>query len=532
LSAAGSALHVTEAFLRRRAPSPPALEILTVGFIAVIVALLAGTRKTPGYRRALWVTALAVFAVSALHLSNHTGADPWWLELAGHHASLPLALAFLLQVYRFALADIFLKRALALVALVSVVFGAYGVGLAPLLVEGVGAGETAPRTILFLIGMWVATALVYPWIRSASNWFVDNVVLARPDYDMLLSQAAQLASRHDTEAALLDGMARLVGPAFSAGSVSWRAAEVAEGEAALTPNLLEAASRGVTAVIPTVDAPRYLLTVAGLEGGRRLLSDDAAVIERFALIAARRIDALRKAREQYRRDLREREISRLAAEAELRALRAQIEPHFLFNALTTIGYLIQTAPDRALATLFRLSNLLRSLLRSNPEFWPLGDEIRFISDYLDIERARFEDRLAVSIDVPEALRSLRIPTLLLQPLVENAVKHGIGKSTAGGEIRIVARLAETAGPAMLDIAVEDTGVGADEATVAAGRHVGVGLNHVERRLQCYEQGGGRMRFRSRPGIGTAIALQLPAEPADGAPASASVRAAVSSGEAR
>jgi two-component system LytT family sensor kinase len=300
----------------------------------------------------------------------------------------------------------------------------------------------------------------------------------------------------------------------------------------LTPNLLEAASRGVTAVIPTVDAPRYLLTVAGLEGGRRLLSDDAAVIERFALIAARRIDALRKAREQYRRDLREREISRLAAEAELRALRAQIEPHFLFNALTTIGYIIQTAPDRALATLFRLSNLLRSLLRSNPEFWPLGDEIRFISDYLDIERARFEDRLAVSIDVPEALRSLRIPTLLLQPLVENAVKHGIGKSTAGGEIRIVARLAETAGPAMLDIAVEDTGVGADEATVAAGRHVGVGLNHVERRLQCYEQGGGRMRFRSRPGIGTAIALQLPAEPADGAPASASVRAAVSSGEAR
>jgi len=77
------------------------------GFAAVMIALLVDTRKVPGSSRALWVVALAVFAVSALHLSKHTGTDPWWLELLGHHASLPLALAFLHQDYRFALADIF-----------------------------------------------------------------------------------------------------------------------------------------------------------------------------------------------------------------------------------------------------------------------------------------------------------------------------------------------------------------------------------------------------------------------------------------
>src|SRR6185295_15535587 len=106
--------------------------ILMAGFAAVMIALLADTRKTPGSSRALWVVALAVFAVSALHLSNHQGTDPWWLELLGHHSSLPLALAFLHQDYRFALADIFLKRAMALVVLVSMVFGIYLTGITSL----------------------------------------------------------------------------------------------------------------------------------------------------------------------------------------------------------------------------------------------------------------------------------------------------------------------------------------------------------------------------------------------------------------
>ena len=135
-------------------------------------------------------------------------------------------------------------------------------------------------------------------------------------------------------------------------------------------------------------------------------------------------------RERYERQLREQEMSTLATEAELRALRAQINPHFLFNALTTIGYLVKAAPDRALETLMRLTSLLRGVLRSEGEFTTLGRELDVIESYLEIERARFEERLRVRIDVPTALRRIRVPPLLLQPVVENAVKHGIAPRAA------------------------------------------------------------------------------------------------------
>ena len=96
----------------------------------------------------------------------------------------------------------------------------------------------------------------------------------------------------------------------------------------------------------------------------------------------------------------------------------------MFNALTTIGYLIQTAPSRALAMLMRLSGLLRGVLKAGEEFVSIGEEMDLIEAYLEIEQARFEDRLRVFTDIPVELRRVRIPALLIQPLAENAVKHG------------------------------------------------------------------------------------------------------------
>src|SRR5207244_10305387 len=113
-------------------------------------------------------------------------------------------------------------------------------------------------------------------------------------------------------------------------------------------------------------------------------------------------------RERYQRELREQEMRKLATEAELRALRAQINPHFLFNALTTIGYLIGTAPSRALETLMRLTSLLRGVLRSEGEYTTLGRELEVVESYLEIERARFEHRLRVRVDVPKGLRDLLV----------------------------------------------------------------------------------------------------------------------------
>ena len=498
LSVIAAALHVISAAVQRTAPSQSALLILTAGFIVVMIVLLLSTPKTSGWGQSFWVVSLAVFAVSALHLSNHQGTDPWWLELVGHHSSVPLALAFLHQDYRFALADIFLKRAMALVVLVSIVFGIYLTGITSL---------SDQQSIVVLV-LWVSTALVYPWIRSLAGWFVDNVVLHRPDYDMLLAEASRAVGRHEKVDPVLEELRQLLSAALSARSIEWSKVESFE----LSKGIVSVVGgRTVIVRIPTVDAPYYSLTMTSFEGGRRLLSDDIAVIERLAHITARRIDAVRTTQERIQRNDREREMSRLAAEAELRALRAQLHPHFLFNALTTIGYLIQTAPDRAINTLMRLSGLLRSVLRSGPEFSTLGEELKIISAYLDIEHARFEDRLVVRIDVSDDLKQFRIPGLLLQPIVENAIKHGISKSSAGGEIRITAELVSDQPRARLRLIVVDTGAGNDAASIVLGRQQGVGLNNVEKRLQCYGNESGSLRISSKPGEGTQVEITLPAE---------------------
>jgi two-component system LytT family sensor kinase len=203
-------------------------------------------------------------------------------------------------------------------------------------------------------------------------------------------------------------------------------------------------------------------------------------------------------------------MGRLATEAELRALRAQINPHFLFNALTTIGYLIQTAPPRALQTLLRLTSLLRGVLRSEGEFTTFGRELDLIEAYLDIERARFEQRLRVSIDVPARLRHIRLPPLVLQPLVENAVKHGVAQREAGGEVTIGARVEDDAGGVRhLAIRIHDTGVGVSIETLQRGRERGVGLRNVERRLQGQYGSAASLSIDSAPGSGTRVEVRIP-----------------------
>ena len=234
--------------------------------------------------------------------------------------------------------------------------------------------------------------------------------------------------------------------------------------------------------MPTTDAPRFVVRVGTLTGGRRLLSDDRALVEWSMGAAARRIDHIRLTHERYEVELREKEMLKLTAEAELKALRAQINPHFLFNALTTIGYLIESAPPRALATLMQLTALLRGVLRSEGEFTTLGREIELVEHYLKIEHERFEERLRVVVDVPQALRALRIPALVIQPLVENAIKHGVAPSRDGGDVKV--RAALDGDTHTLCVVVENTGapLRVDEP-LDLDAHVGV--HNVRRRLDGY-----------------------------------------------
>jgi Putative regulator of cell autolysis len=151
--------------------------------------------------------------------------------------------------------------------------------------------------------------------------------------------------------------------------------------------------------------------------------------------------------------------------------------------LTTIGYLIQSSPDKAFQTLLHLTKLLRGVLSSTGEFSTLGQELKLIENYLDIERARFEEKLSVSIDVPADLEKLRVPSLILQPLVENAIKHGVSENKHGGEVRISAKLDNAEGDVCLTLSVFDTGAARKQLTRAEAG--GVGLKNVRERLRSY-----------------------------------------------
>jgi hypothetical protein len=444
----------------------------------------------------VWAVALAVFAVSALHLSEHREGEAWWIELIGHHASLPLALAILYQDYRFALADIFLKRALALVGLVTISFGLYVTVAAPILTESIREGEVTLRAIGSFIGLWVGIALLYPWFQRGVSWFVDKIILRRADYQDLRAEIAGIVASGDTPEEILDGVCARLKWALTATELRW---ESVPSDSELPKTTIE---------IPVVEGPSYYIAIGPLIGGRRLLSDDLSMLESVALMVARRLDNLRVMRERFARDLREQQISQLATEAELRALRAQLNPHFLFNALTTIGYLIQTAPERAMETLMRLTELLRGVLRRpTSEFITLGEELDLIDSYLAIERARFEERLNVVIDVPHSLRSVRIPPLVLQPLVENAIKHGIAPCKAGGQVTIKAR---TQGRAV-SISILDSGAGATPAELSLGRERGVGLTNVEQRLAGYYGPSASFAILSEIGNGTTVELLIPTD---------------------
>ena len=471
------------------APSVPALRLLTWSYAALTIPVLFLTRRRGDSARGWSIVALAVFAISALHLSHHQGHESLLVELVGHHASILLIFAILYQDFRFALADQFLKRALALFGVITIAAALYFGIAVPVFhrhefdTDAVGVG-----VVLIL---WVGTATLYPLMTRAAGWFVDRVVLRRANYDDLLDRVARAVSSAASPQEVLDAVCANLEAALSAEYV--RCIE--------DTRTISGAPR---VTIDTAEPARYALVVGPLLSGRSLLSDDDQLLRAVAAAAARRIDSLRLARERYEQSMREQEMSKLATEAELRALRAQINPHFLFNALNTIGFLVQTSPERARSTLLKLTAMLRGVLRSGGSTSTVGEEIDLVSAYLEIEQARFEERLRVTIDVPDDVRALRMPPLIVQPLVENAVKHGIARSRGGGELRVVVRRE----PSALHLTVFNTGAPATEFDIAHGRRRGFGLANIEQRLAHLFGGEARLTL-SADASGTAAEVVMP-----------------------
>jgi sensor histidine kinase YesM len=226
-------------------------------------------------------------------------------------------------------------------------------------------------------------------------------------------------------------------------------------------------------------------------------------------------DARRREREAAALALRAAQLETGLAEARLHVLAGQLQPHFMFNALNAISAYTEHEPRRARRLMAQLGELLRaSLDHAERQEVTLAEELAFLESYLGIERARFEDRLTVEVRADAAARRARVPAFLLQPLVENAIKHGIVRRTAAGRVDVEAR---REGGVLL-LRVRDDGVGLPGGW-RLDRDAGVGLRNAAERLERLYPRAHRFEVAPAPGGGVEVVVELPfrAAPDDPAP---------------
>jgi LytS/YehU family sensor histidine kinase len=220
--------------------------------------------------------------------------------------------------------------------------------------------------------------------------------------------------------------------------------------------------------------------------------------------------------EAHRLALQTADLERRLVESQLQSLRAQVQPHFLFNALNTISAFTETDPATARDLMQKLGDLLRASLRhSSDPFVTLGEELTFLDDYLQIESARFDGRITVAVDAADDLLNISVPSFVLQPLVENAIRHGVAPRASGGHVNVTAT---HTGPT-LDLRVEDNGVGLRPGWQFP-RDAGVGLRNLAARLQHLYGRDELVRVAALPSGGTAVHIELPLRPARHAEATA------------
>jgi two-component system LytT family sensor kinase len=206
------------------------------------------------------------------------------------------------------------------------------------------------------------------------------------------------------------------------------------------------------------------------------------------------------------------EQGRLLLEARLDALQRQINPHFLFNTLNSITSLVRSQPELAREMIVKLANILRVLLKDREAFVPFSEELAFTDDYLDIEVVRFGPKLRVVKEIAEETLSIVVPSMLLQPLIENSIKHGLEPRIGGGTVTLRSRIVD----GRLELEVEDDGVGMDPERTSPSAEsglvrpgTGIGMRNVRERMEVLYGHEAEVSIESRPGRGTKVVLVMP-----------------------
>jgi hypothetical protein len=479
LSLAAVSMHFLEIQRDGASLHQRALLLITIGFllltgIAIVRSALGNSEgdRSGGIRTAASMC-LALFAMSFVHFGAGHAGQAWGSEVFVHHAGIPLALLVLLQDDRFILLDAFVRfLANALLAAVLAVLWVSAV-FRPVLVDRIHE----PRyeaLLLISIGVFF---LIFAWLRSLVQGRLTQAIF-RPGTIANLSSRVNDSPDFPEEAQYLDWAAAVI-----AAAVRTKDYVVVEGDEVesvaglhlpvLARPLLWADSlrrwNWAEVVIPVRQgAGKVKIVLLGRrQGGQRYLSEDLAALARTSGVIADHLEAMQR-----------QEMKRLVSQAELRALQSQINPHFLFNALNTLYGTIPREAGGARRMVLNLAEVFRYFLQSDRTFVPLAQEMEIVRAYLEVEELRLGDRLKVEVDIDDASQHVPIPVLSVQPLVENAIKHGVARSSEPGYVRIKShRVSER-----LYISVENSRSGIPADTEGTG----TGLQNVRRRLEiCY-----------------------------------------------
>jgi two-component system, LytTR family, sensor kinase len=488
LSGVAIALHWREIYTTGGDLHQVALLLTTVGFlaltaIAVIGAVVEresdpggspGAQSGPSGARIAGSMCLALFAMSFLHFGHGHVHQAWSSELVVHHAGIPLALFVLLQDYRFVLLDAFM-RFLAN-ALLAAVLTWLVIAAAFRLVLVQSAGGPLGQAML-LIGVCLCLVF-FAWLRNRAQGWLTRAVFRHGGLDQVAASIKD-GPAFSGEDEYLNWAASLMASTARAE----RYALVAENQVAAAADLHSATLSPVELAMPwswaEVIVPvrlsqenSRLILLGRRRGGQRYLGEDLEALTKAAAAVAERLETLRR-----------QEMSRLVAQAELRALQSQINPHFLFNAFNTLYGVIPREASAARRMVLNLADIFRYFLQSEKTFVPLAEEMQIVRAYLEIEKARLGNRLEVDIQVEDAALRAPIPVLSVQPLVENAVKHGIAQRVDAGFVRIRAQLVD----GELRVSVANSGAPAGVSSGPEGAPgAGIGLQNVRRRLEiCY-----------------------------------------------
>lgn len=504
-----------------------------VGILTIPLMLVGGSIQrrrvlAPVTRLSLCLTLAGVLGLTVAMLLPDAHEKVSWqshlFEVCTAWFPLLIITGLIMLFARFRFADRFIRLSLRIVAATTA-----GIAFA-MLMPRLGAylwpvrDAKIPDVVLIGAGLGVIFSLLaFRRLDSYLNHLVDRHIFPAPDYDRLTSALQERLSQMGDEKDLMSATAEVVRESLELERgeiIRLRRDDLAGlspapvcGVPVIVDHRLEAALpfRGVEVLVPLQNAGDTVEVLVTAPGNRRsgLVTHEIAFLRAVANELIGRLQSLRHERVLMENQNREARLIQQITEAELRALRAQINPHFLFNSLNTIADLIEVDAERAETMTLRLAKVFRHVLaHSTRPVVTVSEEMDFLRTYLHIEEARFGERLQVSFAIEPEVNAHQIPSLILQPLVENALKHGLSQQLGPGHLWIAAARKE----GRLWISIEDDGAGLPQGFESIGRRSdssGVGLENVRRRLETLYQGDTGLILEPRQPAGTRALIFLP-----------------------